>query len=58
MVSLGSKVYCMQTVCCHQCQSHQGENCKNNLSCKKYNEHFLTSDKVELKEIPNTQNSL
>ena len=51
MVSLGSKVYCIQTVCCSQYQTHKGENCKNTLGCKKVNENVSTSDKLVLKGI-------
>ena len=50
-VSLGSKVYCLETVCCHQYRSHHSDLCKNNLDCKKGEYKFLSSDKLVLKGI-------
>lgn len=51
LVSLGSKVYCLETVCCHQYKSHHSELCKNNLGCKQSEYNFLSSDKLVLKGI-------
>ena len=50
-VSLGSKVYCLETVCCHQYESHHNQHCKNNLCCKQSEYNFLTHDKLVLKGI-------
>ena len=51
MVSLGSKVYCVETVCCHQYESHEQGYCENNTDCKLDNKTFLSSEKVVLKGV-------
>ena len=57
LVSLGSKVYCLETVCCRQSQSHDNEQCENNLSCKQDPQKILSSDKLVLKGISRSAKS-
>ena len=57
LVSLGSKVYCLETVCCRQSQSHDNEQCENNLSCKQDQQKILSSDKLVLKGISRSAKS-
>ncbi len=54
LVSLGSKVYCLETVCCHQFQFHDKERCEKNVSYKQGEYDFLSSDKLVLKGISKT----
>lgn len=51
MVSLGSKVYCVETVCCHQYEYHKQNYCENNTDCRGDNKNFLFSEKIVLKGI-------
>ena len=51
MVSLGSKVYCVETVCCHQYEYHDQKYCENSTDCKLSNKTFLSAEKIVLKGI-------
>ena len=51
MVFLGSKVYCVETVCCHQYEYHKQNYCENNTDCRGDNKNFLFSEKIVLKGI-------
>lgn len=51
LVSLGSKVYCTETVCCHQFQLHKKDECPNNFNAKNPGEGFSTTEKLVIKGI-------
>ena len=51
LVSLGSKVYCTETVCCHQYHLHQNNECPSNLNIKKPDGDFLTTEKIVIKGV-------
>ena len=51
LVSLGSKVYSLETVCCHEHDSHSDEFCTTSLISKKDGCNFISDEKLILKGV-------
>ena len=51
-IGLASKVYCLQTACCHDFDKHRGESCNSDKNTN-FVEHIGYSEKIVMKSVSN-----